>query len=207
MGFEDFSDGAALGAASLDNLMSQSIIRCTAATRPSSPSEGWVIYETDTNRFYAYSGTSWVRQPGWGTSAAGARTGVKLRRAATQTIANVSGVEISWDTEDYDSDAFIGVTSTTVTIPTGLAGIYAVTAGVLWADDPTETGGAESQLHMGGRFWRYSTTALNPLATRQFVTAIDVLAEADTITYEAYQNTGGNLNVTTAWLQAYRISV
>jgi len=41
-------------------LMRQSVIVCTAATRPSSPNEGMVIYETDTDQTLIYSGTAWL---------------------------------------------------------------------------------------------------------------------------------------------------
>lgn len=32
---------------------------CTSSTRPASPTEGQVIYETDTNRYYGWNGTIW----------------------------------------------------------------------------------------------------------------------------------------------------
>jgi len=35
------------------------VVVCTSATRPASPSEGQIIYETDTDLFYGYKGTSW----------------------------------------------------------------------------------------------------------------------------------------------------
>ena len=40
----------------------------TSSTRPSSPSEGQIIYETDTNLYYGWNGTSWT---GIGGGAAG----------------------------------------------------------------------------------------------------------------------------------------
>jgi hypothetical protein len=33
---------------------------CTSTTRPASPFEGQVIFETDTDRLYVYNGTAWV---------------------------------------------------------------------------------------------------------------------------------------------------
>jgi len=33
---------------------------CTSTTRPASPYEGMVIYETDTNKTYVYNGSAWV---------------------------------------------------------------------------------------------------------------------------------------------------
>lgn len=34
---------------------------CTAATHPGSPFEGQVIYETDTDKYFSYSGAAWVQ--------------------------------------------------------------------------------------------------------------------------------------------------
>jgi hypothetical protein len=34
---------------------------CTSSTRPASPYEGQVIYETDTNNSYIYDSSAWVR--------------------------------------------------------------------------------------------------------------------------------------------------
>lgn len=36
---------------------------CTSSTRPASPYNGQLIYETDTRKVYIYNGTSWVEQP------------------------------------------------------------------------------------------------------------------------------------------------
>ncbi len=56
-------------------LMRQTVIKCTSGTRPASPDEGMVIYETDTNQLKAYNGTTWVRTGafdqetyGWGSA-------------------------------------------------------------------------------------------------------------------------------------------
>lgn len=40
-------------------------IVCTSATRPSAPFEGMIIFETDTNRALAYSGTAWTGLGAW----------------------------------------------------------------------------------------------------------------------------------------------
>lgn len=61
MAFKDFAVGEILTSSDVDTyLMSQVIIRCTSATRPASPAQGWHIYETDTSKFMVYNGTSWV---------------------------------------------------------------------------------------------------------------------------------------------------
>lgn len=43
-----------------DALMKQAVIVCTSGTRPSSPPEGMLIYETDTDLYKSYNGTGWV---------------------------------------------------------------------------------------------------------------------------------------------------
>ena len=35
------------------------VVICTSSTRPGSPTEGQIIYETDTDLFYGYKGSSW----------------------------------------------------------------------------------------------------------------------------------------------------
>lgn len=60
MPFKDFTTEI-LTSADVDlYLMSQVIIRCTSSTRPSSPAQGWHIYETDTQKFMVYNGSSWI---------------------------------------------------------------------------------------------------------------------------------------------------
>lgn len=60
MAFKTFSAGDVLTASDVNTyLMGQAVITCTSATRPASPSEGMTIYETDTDRFYGYSGSAW----------------------------------------------------------------------------------------------------------------------------------------------------
>lgn len=57
------------GASSYFNpLLQQTIIPCTSGTRPSSPAEGWHIYETDTDRLAKYNGSAWEYVAGSRTS-------------------------------------------------------------------------------------------------------------------------------------------
>lgn len=59
MAFATFVAGAVLTAAQVnDYLMKQTVIVCTSATRPTGV-EGMVIYETDTDRIYIWTGAAW----------------------------------------------------------------------------------------------------------------------------------------------------
>lgn len=56
------------------------------------------------------------------------RRELRVRRVANQSInSGGGGAQISWDTEDTDTHGFIAVTSATITIPSGLDGIWGIT--------------------------------------------------------------------------------
>jgi hypothetical protein len=70
MPFRVFTTGEVLTDTLLqDYLMEQVVITCTSGTRPSSPTDGMVIFETDTDMLRAYSNGSWtvVQQLGPGS--------------------------------------------------------------------------------------------------------------------------------------------
>ncbi|HET7486830.1 MAG TPA: hypothetical protein VFJ85_02810 [Acidimicrobiales bacterium] len=61
MPIRTFVAGETLTAANVNAyLMQQSVITCTSGTRPASPVQGMVIYETDTDKVWAYNGTTWA---------------------------------------------------------------------------------------------------------------------------------------------------
>lgn len=63
MAFKTFTAGEVLTASDVNTyLMKQAVITCTAATRPGTPNEGMLIYETDTDTFAFYDGSGWVYQ-------------------------------------------------------------------------------------------------------------------------------------------------
>lgn len=60
MAFKGFADGDVLTAAEVNTyLMFQTVIVCTSGTRPSSPPEGMVVYETDTDLIRVWTGSAW----------------------------------------------------------------------------------------------------------------------------------------------------
>lgn len=72
---------------------------CTSTTRPASPFEGQVIYETDTNRVLVYDGSAWVMIADTDTPPA-------LQLIKTQTIGSaVASVEVT-DCFSADYDAY-----------------------------------------------------------------------------------------------------
>jgi len=71
----------------------------TSSTRPTSPTEGQVIYETDTNNFYIYSGSAWI-------SYAGIRIVTTTQRG---DITGVTGLEV-YNTTTGAFEAYNGST-------------------------------------------------------------------------------------------------
>lgn len=62
MGYKTFTSGSVLTASDVNSyLMNQAVVTATSTTRPSSPPEGMVVYETDTDALVVYDGSTWVR--------------------------------------------------------------------------------------------------------------------------------------------------
>lgn len=182
------------------NVRDQVVSQTTAAAKPSG-TEGQMIAVTDTDRIEVYSGSAWVRVGHW--SAAG-RTGTKLRRSATQSISSASDTAISFDIEDFDSDGFIAVTADTITVPSGLDGVYAITGYVSYASSP----GINSIVHivLGGTTGDFRIPSGNSSVSYQnlAVSATVALAATNTVKLYTYQASGGAINVT-AQLEMYRL--
>lgn len=159
------------------------------------PAEGMLAAITGTDRLYVYSGSAWIIVGHWSTSG---RVGCRLRRAANQSTSTGGSTNISWDTEDEDTDGFIAVTSATITIPTGMDGLYAVSARCAAASSMGATNVLDittSGLSSSGTFNGFN------IANASLITP---LAAGNTIVCSVYQSSGGAVNVT-ASLQAYRV--
>lgn len=193
-----------------NSIRDQGVQTTTSGARPSVPAEGMVIYETDTDRLMVYSGTAWVRIAQGTTSG---RTGCRLRRAANQSISTNTKTNISWDTEDVDTDGFISVSSTTITIPAGLGGLYSITANVHSADAFGTA--AAMYIYCAGSAVQIVTTGSSAndngfpiVSSRNYIGAATVLPldAGDTCVVGFYQNTGVSMNVQ-ARLSMYRIGL
>lgn len=99
----------------LDENLDIATIVENAASRPTG-SEGMLIYQVDKKRFYRYLSGGWKM---WG----GSVPRVSVFHSVSQTFpTNFSNP--SFDSEDYDTDAFHPGSSSTLTIPSELDGVY-----------------------------------------------------------------------------------
>lgn len=154
-----------------------------------SPIEGMLTHLTGTDRFEGYNGSTWERV-GWTTTTG--RTGGIWSRAANQSINNITVTDISWDTESADSDSFLAITGATLTIPSGLGGIYLVCARVAYASSTLNEN--FMRITMGGTTWDNSCP---PTTTGiQSITAMAALIATNTIKVSTFHSNGGALNLT-----------
>lgn len=154
--------------------------------------------EGTTARSHA-SATEWGHVPTPADYVGGSR--LIVRRAASQAIPSATLTAISWDTEDIDTDAFIAVTSSTITIPTLLGGVYAISA-VSAINGGAPTGRHLLEIAAGGSTWRSTIEAGEDVGS---VSVVVRLNAADTIVTNIFQ-TGAATGNLTARLELYRLS-
>lgn len=182
------------------NYRDQVVSTVTAASRPSG-TEGQVIAVLDKDRLEVWSGSAWVPVTPWGSAG---RNGCVLTRAATQSIPTGTGTftAISWDTETTDTDGYITATSDTITIPSGLGGLYTVTATASWASSP----GANSSIEIlvgGAEVYRHPIGAGTQMTACSISVSDIAIAAANTVKVRLSQGSGAAINIT-ATLQMWR---
>jgi len=88
---------------------------------------GLTVWRQDLLRQQTYTGSAWAE-----TSQA--RLGCTLRRAAAQTLPDVSNTTVSWDTEDDDIGGLWAIgTPTVITVPANGGGLWAITFSITTA--------------------------------------------------------------------------
>lgn len=132
--------------------------------------------------------------------------GCRLRRVAPQAIVTATLTSISWDQEDDDPNGFIAVTSTTITIPTGLGGLYAITCNAVSA--VALTGRTLLRLVPTSGVAGLPGTLRVVIPTTEvegFVAPTIPLLAGDTFAVQVFHSNGVNVNWT-AWLSCYRVA-
>lgn len=183
---------------------------CTSTTRPSTPFEGQVIRETDTNKELTYSGSAWVQTNSWDTTAG--VTGVNqlfvppmciVRRVAAQAVADNTVTNISFDTEDVDTDGMFAPTSTDITIKT--AGVYVLSGLATLASAVTTS--LFVRMFVNGSGVGDATYAGSSYTSTGTLTIAKSLAVSDVVRFAVYQtgpatskNTTATTQLSVAWV-------
>lgn len=135
------------------------------------------------------------------------RRGVRARRVANQSVANITASSISWDTKDEDTDAMLTPPSAAITIP--FTGIWAITCRIDTALVASTRnlldilpGAGTGTLPTGTPFsWRANWTSGEGAAS---VSATVALNAGNTIACSVYHTMGTAQNFV-AWLQCFRV--
>lgn len=128
-------------------------------------------------------------------SAASTFVGVSCYNSGGPTIANSTYTALTFDSEDYDTDAFHSTSSNTsrITIPTGKGGKYLLNAVIGWEANSTGTRGMA--FYKNGALvtypMQYPTATVETWYNGSMVLS---LAAADYVEVYAFQSSGGNLN-------------
>jgi hypothetical protein len=136
--------------------------------------------------------------PEWATPAAGGLTfvGCSLTKSGNQTISNAANNPLTWDTEQFDTDSFHSTATNTdrITIPSGKGGYYLFTAAVRF--NTNGTGRRYIELYKNGGGTPEAVMETEPGQYNHNILAVVVSAVAtDYFTLDAYQSSGGNLDV------------
>ncbi len=137
----------------------------------------------------------------WATPASSTPTyvGVGVYKSASQTLSNNTITAITFDNEDFDTDAFhSNVTNTSrFTIPAGKGGKYLVGGIVGYAHNAT--GARAVYLYKNGVAYNYvsqlGTVAQSPYGTHIPFNFVISLVATDYIEIFGWQTSGGNLTV------------
>lgn len=127
--------------------------------------------------------------------------GCGVYKASAQSISNNTVTAVTWDAEDFDSDAFHSTSTNTsrLTIPSGKAGKYLITGTLFWSGSDLD----ESRsilIYKNGAIWRYidqmqAVNVTNRRTGQSFSTVMD-LAVADYVEIYAWQTSGSSLDLT-----------
>ena len=129
------------------------------------------------------------------------RAGGSWSRTSGQSVDSGSQTTITWTTEGLDTHGFLTPTSGTVTIPTGMGGLYAITVAL---DAAAALGGrCYAQITAAGRIYR--TPFTSPGEDLVSVSATVPLASGDTISVAMYHASGSTIAFKGA-LDVYRVS-
>ncbi len=201
------SDGAATSISRSNHVHAGGVPILTSSTRPSSPITGESIIESDTKRIMMWTGAAWVRGPHFaGTNS---RTGVYVARLAAYSVPDggASSHILPWGSELFDSDGFIptpdGTTTTIITVPADTAGMYTITAYVVWASYFSQRSYTEIVHGFSGGGFNQHRVSLTDEDRGTASCSLDLVV-GDTIQLGVWQNSGAPVNVN-AYLTMYRL--
>jgi len=171
----------------------------TAGTATVNTSAALALAQYEGGQLYFVSASASIFVKGAGAAAGGATfVGVALTATGAQSISNATNTFITFNVEDFDTDAFHSTSSNTtrITIPAGKDGKYQFTSHVLF-DNTGGTGRRITFFAKNGTLLNKSHTEVGPVSGSSIGIVNSVLLNlvaTDYIEVMAYQTTGGSIN-------------
>ena len=138
----------------------------------------------------------------WAAPAGGVTySGVAVKKTGAQSIANATFTAATWNSEDFDTDAYHdnSTNNTRITIPSGKSGYFLLSGTLNFDANATGNRGCELRKNGSGVNYVYflaPTTAANePAIPFSFVVN---LSASDYLELFVYQTSGGSLNMNSA---------
>lgn len=126
--------------------------------------------------------------------------GARVYNSADISVADNTFQSLTFDSERFDTDSIHSTSTNTGRLTCNTAGKYIIVGNVLW--DTNASGRRGLRIRANGAstigFHQYENvpdSAINPV---QIVTTIYALAIDDYVQLQAFQNSGGSLNITQA---------
>lgn len=130
-------------------------------------------------------------------AASSAFKGASIYRDTDLSVSNATGTDITFNLEIYDTDNFHSTSTNTArfTIPTGMTGYYLLIGTISYA--PNGTGQrAVYIVKNGSNFWtRFNSKGETGFNNVHAGSVVAYLTAGDYVTLQAYQNSGGAINV------------
>jgi len=130
--------------------------------------------------------------PSWATPSSGGSSfvGVKCTQSTNQSITNATTTVLTWDGEDFDTDAFHSTSSNTgrITIPSGKAGYYRILG--LVSSDGSATGTRYLMVYKNGTSVAESILTPSTIFPSNTVSTVLNLAVADYVELRYNQSSG-----------------
>jgi len=133
----------------------------------------------------------------WATPASGTTfAGVSVYDSSNQAVSSGVTTALTFNSEHFDTDGYHSTSTNTsrLTVPTGKAGYYLMTAQGNYSLNAT--GQRDLVLYKNGAYLRYSNSVAgsSSVYVGNVITVVYYLAEADYIELYTYQSSGTSLN-------------
>ena len=123
--------------------------------------------------------------------------GCSLKKSAAQSVSNATWTAITWNQENYDTDAFhdTSTNNTRITIPAGKGGKYLIASNLKNVANSSGSRLLKIQKNGADIFYGNWMSAVNGHSTITVASQVIALAVADYIEVNLYQDSGGALDV------------